>query len=265
MPQDPALAFTQNLIQNYMAFKAKQFEVELAERRDRRYGESLNLQRQNIASMIAYRERPSTATFRITSPSQVENISDIVDAEFTNAPVISGKRWGFDKPDRVTAAETQKAIDRIKARLFYDDPNTGEGTRASIDAAIEGRISGGFSAEKGGRATIIEPPSTTSTGQPKLMFRGFGERETSDTTTFPSTGKVTTPPTGAKPPAFPTTTGQKIGDIATRGGRRYRITGFDTDGEPLIDPTPLDLSEAEMFEQLTPKRAFRGAGYTETW
>jgi hypothetical protein len=211
MAQDPSLAFAQNLVNRYMQFKAQQFQVEMFRRREQRYERQLQENRLHRQKQLALQERGVVSLerlrggspFSITTPSQIKNISDIVAEEFTNVTPVE-TWWGLGK-GRIPAAETRKAIDRIKRRTFYTEVSDAE--RDSIDAAIEGRISGGFEKK------TIEPPPT----QPKLIFRGYGERGRTEA------------------PAFTPTPEQKVGDTITRGGKQWRIVGFDTDGEPLVE------------------------------
>ncbi len=47
-------------------------------------------------------------------------------------------------------------------------------------------------------------------------------------------GKVAKKPAAKKPAAKKTAGGYTVGQVINRAGKRYKITGFDTDGEPLV-------------------------------
>lgn len=60
---------------------------------------------------------------------------------------------------------------------------------------------------------------------PNRLYKGFG-----------GAWPTTTIPTKTTPSVIPRTQGKyKIGDEIERGGNRYKVVGFDTDGEPLVE------------------------------
>lgn len=174
MAQDPGIAFTQNLVNKYMQFKLYQFQVELDERREKRYDRQLELDRErnrlyamNIKSVIAARENPKRGTMSVFSPTQVTGgLQDIIEEEFAGTtPSDRGflrgvqdtflpKSW--ESADKISAEETTKAIERIRARVGYEFLD--EAKRAQIDASIDKVVRGGFT-PSGGRKTTIEPPA----------------------------------------------------------------------------------------------------------
>ncbi len=229
MAQDAGLAFAQNLVNRYMQFKAQQFQVELFNRREQRYErqlqenrlhrqKSLALQERSVASLEGYRNRPPQ--IEIFSPGQVSSLDKLAgetleDVDVTRAGRIPGvRRLPFAGEDVVSKEEVMRQYQEYRDSVGYAGLSSDE--RKQADTTFDRRVSG-LKAKADWRPDTDADIRTMRGKQPKLIFRGFGQRG------------------GKEAPAFPATSGQKIGDPVTRGGRDYIITGFDSDGEPLVE------------------------------
>ena len=181
---------------------------------------------QNILTL----NRPAASNEQIARALDDLNQSQQVTKIFTRNEIIKDKAGATTQADVIFS----DAVDKLKSkretieRRGFDDKRNGETVyRGAIQAILRQVVSEGFNPN----SVIVAFNrwwDEQFEAEKDEKFQKFIDRDTFniDTSDLPEEASVAATVT---PPQ------QQVGDIIEAAGRRFRITGFDEDGEPLVD------------------------------
>ena len=220
MAGDASLAFSQNLVENFIRFKMFQIEQDRLERREKRYSDQLqsnrlfNQQRIGLErgrlelgqEALAFRKTQGQGAATVFSPgqisgtSQTQGVDDVIAEEFSRIPIDKSGRGFFtsakSETDRIKASDIETAKRNAMSRLGLQ--HLGVGKNEQFDFFFNRQLDTLRFPESGRNVEIIESPvfpsrapgdkSTPITTPPKLddFFRGEFGPEVGESTAFPS-------------------------------------------------------------------------------